>query len=156
MVERRHPGAFLDAMDMDMDMGGLEGAEAGGGAAAAAAAASGDGSQQQQVQQQQQQGPFRRRSRHRTPFVNGYRHRVLLRGLRLKVGVDVGPVRHALAPATGRVSYKGRAVTRAGRIAALASSGQVLASGPAWEEATGEGGGGGVVAVGVEHRQVAF
>ena len=50
--------------------------------------------------------------------------------------MDCGPLKYGISPDTGRVSYRGRALGRAARIAAhVASSGQVLCSGPAWEAA---------------------
>ncbi|KAL6761964.1 nucleotide cyclase [Haematococcus lacustris] len=48
----------------------------------------------------------------------------LLRGLRLKVGVDVGEVACDLTPANGRFNYRGRCLNRAARINGLAVSGQ--------------------------------
>lgn len=39
--------------------------------------------------------------------------------------MDTGPLYHGISPASGRVTYRGRTVNRATRIAALASSGQV-------------------------------
>ncbi|GIM07984.1 hypothetical protein Vretimale_11981, partial [Volvox reticuliferus] len=51
--------------------------------------------------------------------------RVLYRGLRLKIGIDVGPVKAEINAVTGRVSYRGKAMNRAARIAAKAPAGQV-------------------------------
>ncbi|KAJ9506291.1 hypothetical protein QJQ45_013861 [Haematococcus lacustris] len=48
----------------------------------------------------------------------------LLRGLRLKAGVDVGEVACDLTPANGRFNYRGRCLNRAARINSLAASGQ--------------------------------
>ncbi|KAL6761952.1 nucleotide cyclase [Haematococcus lacustris] len=56
----------------------------------------------------------------------------LLRGLRLKVGVDVGEVACDLTPANGRFNYRGRCLNRAARINGLAVSGQVWCSESAW------------------------
>ncbi|KAJ9506285.1 hypothetical protein QJQ45_000070 [Haematococcus lacustris] len=56
----------------------------------------------------------------------------LLRGLRLKVGVDVGEVTSDLTPANGRFNYRGRCLNRAARINGLAVSGQVWCSETAW------------------------
>ncbi|GIL62432.1 hypothetical protein Vafri_16661 [Volvox africanus] len=53
---------------------------------------------------------------------------VLFRGLRLKAGLDYGAVHATINSATGRVSYRGRVMNRASRIASSASSGQVLCS----------------------------
>ncbi|GFH08734.1 predicted protein [Haematococcus lacustris] len=50
----------------------------------------------------------------------------LLRGLRLKAGVDVGEVACDLTPANGRFNYRGRCLNRAARINGLAVSGQPL------------------------------
>jgi class 3 adenylate cyclase len=51
---------------------------------------------------------------------------VCSRGLRLKVGIDMGRVVDSVHPATGRMAYRGRVMNRAARIAAAASSGQVI------------------------------
>ncbi|GFH18833.1 uncharacterized protein HaLaN_15698, partial [Haematococcus lacustris] len=48
----------------------------------------------------------------------------LLRGLRLRVGVDVGEVACDLTPANGRFNYRGRCLNRAARINSIAESGQ--------------------------------
>lgn len=50
---------------------------------------------------------------------------VLFRGLRMKAGLDFGAVHATINAATGRVSYRGRVMNRASRIASSASSGQV-------------------------------
>ncbi|KAG2446180.1 hypothetical protein HXX76_000773 [Chlamydomonas incerta] len=54
------------------------------------------------------------------------------RGLRVKVGLDVGPVTYSLTESSGRLSYRGRVMNRAARIAGTASPGQVLCSGAVW------------------------
>ncbi|GFH18555.1 guanylate cyclase domain-containing protein [Haematococcus lacustris] len=59
----------------------------------------------------------------------------LLRGLRLKAGVDVGEVACDLTPANGRFNYRGRSLNRAARINGLAASGQVWCSQTAWDHA---------------------
>ncbi|KAL6756682.1 nucleotide cyclase [Haematococcus lacustris] len=59
----------------------------------------------------------------------------LLRGLRLKAGVDVGEVACDLTPANGRFNYRGRCLNRAARINGLATSGQVWCSQTAWDHA---------------------
>jgi hypothetical protein len=51
---------------------------------------------------------------------------VCSRGLRLKVGIDVGKVMDSVHAATGRMAYRGKVMNRAARIASAASSGQVL------------------------------
>ncbi|KAJ9529033.1 hypothetical protein QJQ45_007095 [Haematococcus lacustris] len=56
----------------------------------------------------------------------------LLRGLRLKAGVDVGEVACDLTPANGRFNYRGRCLNRAARINGLAASGQVWCSEAIW------------------------
>ncbi|KAL6761996.1 nucleotide cyclase [Haematococcus lacustris] len=56
----------------------------------------------------------------------------LLRGLRLKAGVDVGEVACDLTPANGRFNYRGRCLNRAARINGLAVSGQIWCSETAW------------------------
>ncbi|KAJ9529019.1 hypothetical protein QJQ45_007090 [Haematococcus lacustris] len=53
----------------------------------------------------------------------------LLRGLRLKAGVDVGEVACDLTPANGRFNYRGRCLNRAARINGLAASGQLRSVG---------------------------
>ncbi len=60
---------------------------------------------------------------------------VLFRGLRVKVGVDAGPVQALLSSATDRVDYQGRVMKHAALIAANAQAGRVWASASAWEEA---------------------
>jgi hypothetical protein len=50
---------------------------------------------------------------------------VCSRGLRLKVGIDMGRLMDSVHPATGRMAYRGRAMNRAARISATATSGQV-------------------------------
>ncbi|KAG2490411.1 hypothetical protein HYH03_011211 [Edaphochlamys debaryana] len=62
---------------------------------------------------------------------------VLFRGLRIKAGLDFGSVRASINGATGRAAYRGRVMNRAARIAASASSGQVLCSRDLWQFASG-------------------
>ncbi|GLI64664.1 hypothetical protein VaNZ11_007992 [Volvox africanus] len=59
---------------------------------------------------------------------------VLSRGLRIKVGIDVGSTTCDLNPGSGRLTYRGRVMNRASRIAGIAAAGQVLVSGAVWEE----------------------
>jgi class 3 adenylate cyclase len=54
---------------------------------------------------------------------------VCSRGLRLKVGIDVGRVMDSVHAATGRMAYRGKVMNRAARIAFAASSGQVRTEG---------------------------
>ncbi|KAJ9505669.1 hypothetical protein QJQ45_022169 [Haematococcus lacustris] len=61
----------------------------------------------------------------------------LFRGLRLRVGVDVGEVACDLTPANGRFNYRGRCLNRAARINSIAESGQVWCSEAAWAAARG-------------------
>ncbi|KAG2495477.1 hypothetical protein HYH03_006422 [Edaphochlamys debaryana] len=141
VVERRHPGVIMplgvdagpDGPSPGPDSGaplGPPGPHMGPGAADAAAAAAGGG---QGGGAGAGGGAARRRVVGR---LDGFRHRVLLRGLRLKVGLDRSPLRHCLDPAAGRVAYRGgRCLGLAPRIAALASSGQVLLSASAWAAA---------------------
>ncbi|KAG2440501.1 hypothetical protein HYH02_010379 [Chlamydomonas schloesseri] len=77
-----------------------------------------------QQQQQQQQGPSLLSMRARWQSLD--------RGLRVKVGLDVGPVTYSLTESSGRLSYRGRVMNRAARIAGTASPGQVLCSGGVW------------------------
>ncbi|PNG99689.1 Adenylate cyclase, partial [Tetrabaena socialis] len=44
------------------------------------------------------------------------------RGLRLRIGIDWGPVAVRLVPRTGRLDYVGRPMNRAARIAARAKA----------------------------------
>lgn len=53
---------------------------------------------------------------------------VLVQGLHLAVGLHVGPLQSLLSPTTARMDYRGRAINKAARIAALAKAGQVLCS----------------------------
>jgi hypothetical protein len=50
---------------------------------------------------------------------------LLLRGLRLKAGIDTGSALGGPHSTTGRISYRGRVMNRAARIASSAGSGQV-------------------------------
>ncbi|KAG2500097.1 hypothetical protein HYH03_001680 [Edaphochlamys debaryana] len=99
---------------------------------------------------QDQQGPEQRR------VVEPLR-RIVERGLRVKVGIDVGPVTYSLTPASGRLSYRGKVMNRAARVAGAAASGQVLCTGAVWTACEagmasvsgGEGGGGGASVFGL-------
>ncbi|PNH04997.1 Cycloartenol synthase [Tetrabaena socialis] len=62
----------------------------------------------------------------------------LSRGLRIKVGLDIGGASHTLTAASGRLSYRGKVMNRAARIAGVAAVGQVLCSGTLWEVACDE------------------
>ncbi|KAJ9524753.1 hypothetical protein QJQ45_024359 [Haematococcus lacustris] len=62
-------------------------------------------------------------------------HKLLFRGLRVKVGIDYGPLCADLHAVTGRVTYRGKAMNRAARICGSAKSGQVWASSGAWHAA---------------------
>ncbi|KAL6764314.1 nucleotide cyclase [Haematococcus lacustris] len=62
-------------------------------------------------------------------------HKLLFRGLRVKVGIDYGPLCADLHAVTGRVTYRGKAMNRAARICGSAKSGQVWASAGAWHAA---------------------
>ncbi|KAG2433417.1 hypothetical protein HXX76_008475 [Chlamydomonas incerta] len=59
-------------------------------------------------------------------------------GPRVKCGLDVGEVTHTLTEASGRLSYRGRPMNRAARIAGICAAGQVLVSGDTWAAAAGE------------------
>ncbi|KAG2440502.1 hypothetical protein HYH02_010380 [Chlamydomonas schloesseri] len=67
-----------------------------------------------------------------TRVVSAAARRTTERGLRVKVGLDVGPVTYSLTESSGRLSYRGRVMNRAARIAGTASPGQVLCSGGVW------------------------
>ncbi|KAL6750964.1 hypothetical protein V8C86DRAFT_758662 [Haematococcus lacustris] len=60
------------------------------------------------------------------------RQMLVYRGLRIKVGADVGAVRTSLHPVTGVMAFRGRVMNRAARIASRAGSGQVLCSAAVW------------------------
>lgn len=49
-----------------------------------------------------------------------------------QVGIDAGPVKAEINAVTGRVSYRGRAMNRAARIAAKAPAGQLWCSDDVW------------------------
>ncbi|KAL6749897.1 nucleotide cyclase [Haematococcus lacustris] len=57
---------------------------------------------------------------------------LLFRGLRLKTGLDRGQVLGEVHAMTGRMTYRGKVMNRAARIASAATSGQVLCSAAAW------------------------
>lgn len=59
----------------------------------------------------------------------------VLRGLRLKTGVDYGRAIYELHPVTGRMSYRGRVMNRASRVAGMAAGGQVLVTSDGWRAA---------------------
>uniref|UniRef100_A0A7S0WNZ4 Guanylate cyclase domain-containing protein n=1 Tax=Chlamydomonas leiostraca TaxID=1034604 RepID=A0A7S0WNZ4_9CHLO len=72
---------------------------------------------------------------------------VLMRGPRIEAGVECcGNVRAAVSPATGRMTYRGRAMNRAARLAAKAHTGQVVCSAGAWALACAD-----MAAAGVPH-----
>ncbi|KAL6755160.1 hypothetical protein V8C86DRAFT_2683483 [Haematococcus lacustris] len=58
--------------------------------------------------------------------------RVLLRGLRLKAGIDYGPVSASVHAALARMTYTGRVMNRSSRVAGLAKTGQVWCTESAW------------------------
>ncbi|KAG2490769.1 hypothetical protein HYH03_010919 [Edaphochlamys debaryana] len=58
--------------------------------------------------------------------------RVVLRGLRLRVGLEGGPAIARVVPRTGRLDYTGRTLNRASRIASKAGQGAVLTSAALW------------------------
>jgi len=61
---------------------------------------------------------------------------VVFRGLRLKTGVDTGQVLGEVHAMTGRMTYRGKVMNRAARVASTASTGQVLCSSDSWGLAT--------------------
>ncbi|KAJ9529073.1 hypothetical protein QJQ45_007116 [Haematococcus lacustris] len=93
----------------------------------------GDGSVEQSVRPTATADGLARSSRASMPQ---YRTVRLLRGLRLKVGVDVGEVACDLTPANGRFNYRGRCLNRAARINSIAETGQVWCSEAAWADAS--------------------
>ncbi|KAG2485784.1 hypothetical protein HYH03_015495 [Edaphochlamys debaryana] len=60
-------------------------------------------------------------------------------GLRLKVGLDMGSATHMLTESSGRLSYRGRVMNRAARVAGVAAAGQVLCTVGAWDACEQEG-----------------
>lgn len=50
------------------------------------------------------------------PLVPATRRKVLMRGLRVKASLDVGPLMDSVRPTNGRMEYRGRAMNRAARI----------------------------------------
>ncbi|KAG1660713.1 hypothetical protein FOA52_014333 [Chlamydomonas sp. UWO 241] len=66
------------------------------------------------------------------------RSRVLFRGPRIKIGIDVGKVQADVSPVTGRMTYRGRVMNRAARISGKASSGMQWCSTSVWEQANGQ------------------
>ncbi|KAG2447205.1 hypothetical protein HYH02_007946 [Chlamydomonas schloesseri] len=63
------------------------------------------------------------------------RFKTLMRGLRLKVGMDTGFVADSINATTGRMAYRGRPMNRAARIASKALAGQVHCSAAVWTSA---------------------
>ncbi|KAL6749501.1 nucleotide cyclase [Haematococcus lacustris] len=63
----------------------------------------------------------------------------VFRGLRIKAGVDAGMLLGKVTPATGRLSYRGKAAARAPQLVTLAASNQVLATKSAWVAANASG-----------------
>ncbi|MEW5318290.1 MAG: hypothetical protein WDW38_009523 [Sanguina aurantia] len=61
---------------------------------------------------------------------------LMFRGLRLKTGICSGRALSVLSAVTGRMSYRGKVMNRAARIAHTAATGQVLCSPEVWLEAT--------------------
>eukprot|EP00798_Chlamydomonas_sp_ICE-L_P031508 gene31508-6692_t len=61
---------------------------------------------------------------------------VLVRGLRLKSGVDMGQAVGDINGLTGRMAYRGKVMNRAARISAKARTQQVLCSAECWAQAT--------------------
>ncbi|ELR24201.1 serine/threonine protein kinase [Acanthamoeba castellanii str. Neff] len=60
--------------------------------------------------------------------------RVVHKGLRVRMGVDFGPVRVVRDPTTGRVEYRGPVVDTAARITTMAHGGQIIMSLAACEQ----------------------
>eukprot|EP00198_Chlamydomonas_reinhardtii_P007848 XP_001697185.1 predicted protein [Chlamydomonas reinhardtii] len=63
---------------------------------------------------------------------------IMQTGPRIKCGLDVGEVTHTLTEASGRLSYRGRPMNRAARIAGICAAGKVLVSGDVWAAACEE------------------
>ncbi|HEX8440920.1 ATP-binding protein [Archangium sp.] len=65
-------------------------------------------------------------------------HGLIHRGLRVRMGVNLGEPECRLDARTGQADYFGRMVNVAARVAAAGHGGQVLVSGPAWARVEGE------------------
>ncbi|KAG2448347.1 hypothetical protein HYH02_006929 [Chlamydomonas schloesseri] len=65
----------------------------------------------------------------------GMVRKVVQRGLRMRVGIDVGRLTESLSPVSSTVVFRGKAMNRAARIGMLATAGQVLCSASAWSGA---------------------
>ncbi|KAG2426175.1 hypothetical protein HXX76_013156 [Chlamydomonas incerta] len=65
--------------------------------------------------------------------------KLLYRGLRVKVGMDIGHAVHALGATSARIEYRGKVMNRAARIAGFASTGQVCVSAGLWQAAEASG-----------------
>ncbi|GLC52846.1 hypothetical protein PLESTB_000674900, partial [Pleodorina starrii] len=63
----------------------------------------------------------------------GARRHLVFRGLRIKSGLDCGDVLARVHATTGRMTYRGRVMNRAARIAGMATAGQVLCSRGLWD-----------------------
>ena len=63
---------------------------------------------------------------------------LLLRGPRVKIGIDHGLSAAELSPVTGRMIYRGKFMNRAARISAKAPSGACWCSESVWEDAKGQ------------------
>ncbi|GIL65763.1 hypothetical protein Vafri_19458 [Volvox africanus] len=61
------------------------------------------------------------------------RRHLVFRGLRIKSGLDCGDVLARVHATTGRMTYRGRVMNRAARIAGMATAGQVLCSRGLWD-----------------------
>ncbi|EFJ47008.1 hypothetical protein VOLCADRAFT_92545 [Volvox carteri f. nagariensis] len=61
------------------------------------------------------------------------RRHLVFRGLRIKSGLDCGDVLARVHATTGRMTYRGRVMNRAARIAGMATGGQVLCSRGLWD-----------------------
>ncbi|KAG1678409.1 hypothetical protein FOA52_015176 [Chlamydomonas sp. UWO 241] len=64
--------------------------------------------------------------------------RLLFRGPRIKIGVDMGKVQADVSPVSGRMTYRGRVMNRAARISGKASAGMQWCSTAVWEQANGQ------------------
>ncbi|GLI69051.1 hypothetical protein VaNZ11_013593 [Volvox africanus] len=65
----------------------------------------------------------------------GMVRKVLMRGLRMRVGIDVGRLTESISPTSSVMVYRGKAMNRAARIGGLASASQILCSAAAWRDA---------------------
>ncbi|GLI65581.1 hypothetical protein VaNZ11_009154, partial [Volvox africanus] len=113
--------------------------DTGGGGAAGGGEGDGGGREGRRSLSKSASGPGRslRRGLSRMPSMArlgamATTRRVLERGLRIKVGLDAGMAAHSLNEASGRLTYRGKVMNRASRVAGKAAAGQVVCTDACW------------------------